>query len=76
MPAEAIHGARKDLKKLRTLLRLLRDELPKTNIGKILRRSLRARVRAARRLYFKAPIAVGLILWLAITATIAGSLPH
>jgi CHAD domain-containing protein len=25
----AIHGARKDLKKLRTLLRLLRDELPK-----------------------------------------------
>jgi CHAD domain-containing protein len=26
---EAIHGARKDLKKLRTLLRLLRDELPK-----------------------------------------------
>jgi CYTH domain-containing protein/CHAD domain-containing protein len=27
--AEAIHGARKDMKKLRTLLRLLRDELPK-----------------------------------------------
>lgn len=27
---EAIHGARKDLKKLRTLLRLLRDGLPKT----------------------------------------------
>jgi len=27
--AEAIHGARKDLKKLRTLLRLLRGELPK-----------------------------------------------
>jgi CYTH domain-containing protein/CHAD domain-containing protein len=27
--AEAVHGARKDLKKLRTLLRLLRDELPK-----------------------------------------------
>jgi len=27
--SEAIHGARKDLKKLRTLLRLLRDELPK-----------------------------------------------
>lgn len=26
---EAVHGARKDLKKLRTLLRLLRDELPK-----------------------------------------------
>ncbi len=26
---EAIHGARRDLKKLRTLLRLLRDELPK-----------------------------------------------
>lgn len=27
--AEAIHGARKDLKKLRTVLRLLREELPK-----------------------------------------------
>lgn len=27
--AKAIHGARKDMKKLRTLLRLLRDELPK-----------------------------------------------
>jgi CYTH domain-containing protein/CHAD domain-containing protein len=27
--AEAVHGARKDMKKLRTLLRLLRDELPK-----------------------------------------------
>jgi CYTH domain-containing protein/CHAD domain-containing protein len=27
--AQAVHGARKDMKKLRTLLRLLRDELPK-----------------------------------------------
>jgi len=27
--ADAIHGARKDMKKLRTVLRLLRDELPK-----------------------------------------------
>lgn len=27
--ADAVHGARKDLKKLRTVLRLLRDELPK-----------------------------------------------
>lgn len=27
--ADAVHGARKDMKKLRTVLRLLRDELPK-----------------------------------------------
>ena len=31
--SEAIHGARKDLKKLRTLLRLLRGELPKKVYG-------------------------------------------
>lgn len=35
---EAIHGARKDLKKLRTLLRLLRDELPKKVYAKEARR--------------------------------------
>ena len=27
--ADAVHGARKDMKKLRTVLRLLREELPK-----------------------------------------------
>lgn len=35
---EAIHGARKDLKKLRTLLRLLRDELGKEVYGREARR--------------------------------------
>lgn len=35
---KAIHGARKDLKKLRTLLRLLRDELPKKVYAKEARR--------------------------------------
>jgi CYTH domain-containing protein/CHAD domain-containing protein len=38
VPAEAIHGARKDMKKLRTLLRLLRDELPKKVYAKEKRR--------------------------------------
>jgi CYTH domain-containing protein/CHAD domain-containing protein len=42
----AIHGARKDMKKLRTLLRLLRDELPK----KVYRREKERYRDAARKL--------------------------
>lgn len=44
--AEAVHGARKDMKKLRTLLRLLREELPK----KVYRQEAERYREAARKL--------------------------